>query len=127
MKSYYAYILLVVVIIGGLILLRNTSSTESATKTSPYDAFAECISNAGATFYGAYWCPHCQAQKKLFQNSKKLPYVECSTPNGQGQTQQCIDAEITGYPTWVFKDGSREDGELSFEKLAEKTSCPMPQ
>ena len=93
-----------------------------------YDAFATCIKDEGAVFYGAFWCEHCQAQKKLFGNSEKLlPYVECSTPDGQGQTQICKDKKIEGYPTWIFKDGSILTGQLPLSTLAEKTSCVLPE
>jgi thiol-disulfide isomerase/thioredoxin len=93
----------------------------------PYDSFATCIADSGTKFYGAFWCPHCQAQKALFGKSeKKLPYVECSQPNGNTQTQVCIDAEIKTYPTWEYPDGTRETGERSFEELAAETGCALP-
>jgi thiol-disulfide isomerase/thioredoxin len=121
------YIALVVAIIAALVLVRNYSGGQSASATpSVYDTFAQCLGDAGAKFYGAYWCPHCQAQKKLFENSKKLPYVECSTPDGKGQTQACIDAKVTSYPTWIFADGSVLEGEQQFSTLSEKTSCAVP-
>lgn len=129
MKTTHIYIIVAILIVGGVIGIKTLSNKESDTATNsvtPYDTFAQCVGDSGATFYGAYWCPHCQAQKKLFNNSKKLPYVECSTPDGKGQLPICIDKEITGYPTWVFADGSRENGELTFEKLAEKTGCEIP-
>lgn len=92
------------------------------------DGFAQCLKDKGATFYGAFWCPHCQNQKKLFGSSAKLlPYVECSTPSGQSQTQICKDKNIEGYPTWEFADASRESGELSLTRLAEKTGCTLPE
>ncbi len=92
-----------------------------------YDAFATCLADKGAVFYGAFWCPHCQNQKKMFGKSAKvLPYVECSTADATAQTQACIDKKISGYPTWEFADGSRLNGEISMAKLAEKTSCPLP-
>ena len=54
-----------------------------------YDAFAQCLKDKGAIFYGAFWCPHCQNQKAMFGKSVQfLPYVECSTPDGNGQTQE---------------------------------------
>jgi len=127
MKSTYIYGALVIAILVGLVFLRNYSGKSEVATPTIYDTFAQCISDAGAKFYGAYWCPHCQAQKKLFENSKKLPYVECSTPNGQGQTQVCIDAKITGYPTWEFADGTRADGQQTFAQLSEKTSCELPK
>jgi len=92
------------------------------------DTFATCLQEKDAVFYGAFWCPHCQNQKKLFGRSAKLlPYVECSTPDGKGQLPVCVEKEITGYPTWIFADGSREGGEVPLETLAEKTSCELPQ
>ncbi|MES2437365.1 MAG: hypothetical protein V4519_05145 [Patescibacteria group bacterium] len=90
-------------------------------------AFTQCLKDEGATFYGAFWCPHCQATKKLFGSSKdNLPYVECSTPDGKGQLPICIEKGIDTYPTWIFKDGSILKGELSLQQLSEKTSCPLP-
>jgi len=32
-----------------------------------YDEFAQCLTDKGVKMYGAYWCPHCQAQKALFE------------------------------------------------------------
>ncbi len=92
-----------------------------------FDVFAQCIKNKGATFYGAFWCSHCQNQKSLFGKSAKyLPYVECSTSDGQSQLSVCKDKNIKSYPTWEFSDGSRLDGELTLTQLAEKTGCQLP-
>ncbi len=99
-----------------------------AQKPSKLDGFAQCLATSGAEFYGAFWCPHCQAQKKLFGSAKKyLPYIECSTADGQNQLQVCKDKKVEGYPTWVFKDGSRLTGEVPLATLAEKTQCVLPQ
>ncbi|MBP9695437.1 MAG: hypothetical protein KBD73_03490 [Candidatus Magasanikbacteria bacterium] len=111
--------LLVVAFIGAIIYKQNTPSR--------LDGFASCLKEKGAVFYGAFWCPHCQTQKKLFGNAERLlPYVECSTPDGQTQLQICVDKGIEGYPTWTFADGSRQSGEISLEELAKKTSCVLP-
>lgn len=92
------------------------------------DAFATCIKDKGAVFYGAFWCPHCQNQKALFGRSQRLlPYVECSTPDGRSQLPRCTEKNVTGYPTWVFADGSRESGEVSLDRLVEKTGCELPK
>ena len=62
-----------------------------------------------------------------FGSSKDLlPYVECSTPDGNEQVQICKDKKIEGYPTWEFADGSRLPGELSLQTLSEKTGCELP-
>lgn len=122
------FIIIIIVLVLGTIstvLLRG-----SGTPTGPgkYDEFATCLKDKGAVFYGAFWCPHCQATKKLFGSSQKLlPYVECSTPDGNGQTQACIDKGVNSYPTWEFADLSRLTGEIPLEQLAEKTSCVLPQ
>ncbi|MEN9613982.1 MAG: hypothetical protein RLZZ347_289 [Candidatus Parcubacteria bacterium] len=111
-------IVAVVLVLGGLVYLSRLPGK--------LDTFATCLKDKGATFYGAFWCPHCQEQKAMFGRSvSKLPYVECSTPDGNGQTQICKDKKITGYPTWEFADGTRETGTVPLAKLAEKTSCPL--
>ena len=93
-----------------------------------YDQFAECLAKSGATFYGAFWCPHCQEQKAMFGKSvDKLPYVECSTPDGSAQTQVCINKNIQGYPTWYFANGSSTESVLTFDQLSQATGCALPQ
>jgi len=102
----------------------DTAGIEASEASGPDLALAECITDSGAVFYGAFWCSHCQAQKTLFEAAAPaLPYVECSTPDQSNQTQVCKDKGITGYPTWIFADGTQLSGELSFATLAEKTDC----
>ena len=122
MKNKWIWILVLVVFVAGFIWLIKTPG-----KPGKLDEFASCLNDSGTTFFGAFWCPHCQAQKKLFGSSAKLiPYVECSTPDGQAQTQICIDKNITGYPTWIFADGTQLNGEIPLAQLAEKTACELP-
>ncbi|OGI94395.1 hypothetical protein A3A03_03820 [Candidatus Nomurabacteria bacterium RIFCSPLOWO2_01_FULL_40_18] len=118
--------ILIVGVIGTVIVRSSGDNVPSG--PGKYDEFATCLKDKGAVFYGAFWCTHCQAQKKLFGSSVKLlPYVECSTANGQAQTQECINKNIARYPTWEFVDGSRLNGEIPLSQLAEKTSCVLPQ
>lgn len=117
---------IVILIFAGLVVWLIV--TPGRVKVSKYDGFAACIKDSGATFYGAFWCPHCQAQKKLFGTAEKLlPYVECATPDGGGQLRVCEDAGIKSYPTWVFKNGVTKSGELTLEELSKETSCVLPQ
>lgn len=96
-------------------------------RNTTYDAFATCIADNGAVFYGAFWCPHCQDQKEMFGDSIDLvPYVECD-PNGKdSQAGLCNENGVEQYPTWIFNDTQIEVGVLSFEELSEYTSCPLP-
>jgi thiol-disulfide isomerase/thioredoxin len=114
--------IVIVLIIGGLIALLFIQ----ARKPGKYDALAQCISDSGAKFYGAFWCPHCQATKAMFGKSAKLlPYIECSQPSGQGQLPICESAGIKGYPTWRFTDGTELTGEQTLQSLATKTNCSI--
>lgn len=123
-KTSWIALAVVAVLIGGGIYW----AVKQGSKPGRLDGFAQCLKTKGATFYGAFWCPHCQNQKKLFGSSQKyLPYVECSNPSGQRQTQICIDQKIESYPTWEFADKSRLTGEIDLRTLAEKTGCTLPE
>ena len=117
------WFLVLILVIAGVIWL-----VLAPTKPGKLDAFASCIKESGATYYGAFWCPNCKNQEALFGRSAKLlPRVECSTPDGRGQLQVCQDADIKGYPTWDFANGTRESGTLPLERLSEVTGCLLPE
>lgn len=89
---------------------------------SALDEFAQCLANEKATMYGADWCPHCQNEKRAFGSSfQYVPYVECPK-----ETQRCIALGIQGYPTWIFSDGRRFEGEMGLERLAVESGCALP-
>ncbi|MBI4088012.1 hypothetical protein HY418_01360 [Candidatus Kaiserbacteria bacterium] len=100
----------------------------SSSVPGKYDTLAQCIKDKGVIFYGAFWCPHCQATNALFGRSAKLlPYTECSTSDGRGQLQVCKDANVTTYPTWVRPDGERLVGEHTLQEWADFSGCPLTQ
>lgn len=109
-------LLVVVLLVAGIFLLSKPQKTDPK-----LDTFAQCIASTKLTMYGAYWCSHCQAQKKLFGPSfKYIPYVECTQ-----QTALCLEKKIEGYPTWIDAAGNRYDGEQTLEKLSEITQCKL--
>lgn len=117
---FWGVIVMILVIVIGWAVFSNN-------QPSKLDGFAQCLGEKGATFYGTFWCPHCQNQKRMFGNAARfLPYVECSPANGQGQLPVCTEKEIKSYPTWRFADGSELTGEVPLSQLAEKTSCVLP-
>lgn len=120
-KAGIAGIIIVIVLVGIVIAYAIPKTPQG-----DYDTFAQCVTDAGAKMYGAFWCSHCQNQKKSFGASwEHINYVECSTADGKSQLPVCTAAGIQGYPTWVFADGSRIEGEASFAQLAGKTGCSL--
>lgn len=118
-------ILVVVILVGvvGYFIFLETSKPKLN-----LDSFAKCLTDSGAKFYGASWCPHCKDQKEMFGSSiQYIPYIECSNEEATAQLQVCTDAKIEGYPTWVFADGTRQSGAIPLSQLAEKTGCVLPQ
>jgi uncharacterized membrane protein len=88
---------------------------------------ADHLTSIGAKFYGAYWCQHCQEQKKYFGSAaERLPYVECS-PGGQRAPmgQECRDSLIKTFPTWVI-NGRRTEGVLSLKELSDQSGFKAP-
>ncbi|KAG8469528.1 hypothetical protein KFE25_005983 [Diacronema lutheri] len=80
---------------------------------------AKHLKRVGATFYGAFWCPHCRNQRKLFGKEalQLVHYVECD-PRGLGhKLGVCTREGIDGYPTWVIGD-KRISGERPLADLA---------
>lgn len=131
----------VVVLVGTLGVYANINTPTTAHHDNPIAlgpavtttsgeseiALAKHLAESGAMFYGAWWCPHCHEQKQLFgeQAMPYIPYTECSLPDGQGQTEACQKAEITGYPTWQI-NGERLVGPQPLEKLAKLSGYQGP-
>lgn len=93
-----------------------------------YNAFAQCITEKEAVFYGAWWCPACSLQKKAFgRDAKTLPYLECSLSKQRGgfDNSVCIEEKILSTPTWSFKNNENRYNLLSRESLSYLTQCPL--
>ena len=108
--------LVALLLITGIFLISKQPRANPA-----MDSFTKCLTEKKLVMYGAYWCPHCQSQKKLFGDSVQyLPYVECTQ-----QTALCLEKKIEGYPTWIDASGNRYSGEQSLQKLSEITQCQL--
>jgi len=128
-KNIIGGVVALLLVVGGVLFVISSDSKKVTVENAPTGAsqLAQCLKDSGTTFYGAFWCPHCKKQKELFGSAVTLlPYVECSTPDGNGQTPVCKEKGITGYPTWIFKDGSELSGEQTFAALAAKSGCADP-
>jgi hypothetical protein len=102
----------------------NSTTTATGTeivKDTPMDIFAKCVAKTGLTMYGAEWCSHCLADKKVFGDSFKfVPYVECPD-----NIQLCIDKGINGYPTWIDGAGKKYEGEQGLSGVAKISGCVL--
>ena len=126
---YVSFVKMKLIILAiSLIILAGCSS-------SPYTdeqrtALANCLADKGVTESGAFWCPNCHEQKKLFGDAFKIleergAYIECDARGDNAQPERCIENDIQGYPTWDFPDESRLVGIVQLETLAGKTGCPL--
>lgn len=122
-------VILVVIIAVGLIgvatwLMSKPAEPNGSELGMKYADFAQCLTKKKVVMYGADSCPHCQRQKAMFGPDafKHVTYVEC-----HDNPKACIAKDIKGYPTWIFPDGDRFEGEQSFEKLSKESSCALPK
>ena len=108
------------------------------------DALANCLADKNVKEYGAFWCPNCAKQEKMFGKSHAIiksrgVYVECDprcdvSPDDLpiacreivGQTKLCLDKKVEKYPHWEFSDGSVLIGVQELNILAEKAGCSFP-
>lgn len=113
-----------------ILVLHANYAAPQAEPAGPEDpnvrALAEHLSEEGALFYGASWCPHCQEQKRLFGASAgRLPYIECSLggPNAP-QSAACRSAGVQTYPTWVINGRVIVGQVMTLAELADATGFP---
>ena len=96
------------------------------------DPLDKCIADKGIKEYGAFWCPNCAKQEKMFEDSYDIimdmgVYVECDARGDNEQSALCIEKGIKGYPTWEFQDGTSLQGVMELHTIAEKAGCEAPR
>jgi len=97
------------------------ATTEDDTNVSDdyKEKLAKFLTEKGAVFYGAYWCPHCKDQKKLFGDALKfVNYVECDAAGDNAKPDECRAQGVEGYPTWIYQ-GKKYSGTRTLAELAE--------
>mmetsp|Transcript_79819 Transcript_79819/g.97735 ORF Transcript_79819/g.97735 Transcript_79819/m.97735 type:complete len:223 (+) Transcript_79819:2-670(+) len=87
-------------------------------------SLAQQLRQGGATFYGTFWCPACDAQRQLFGLPawQSVPYVECDARNSSGQPKRCAEAGVDAIPFWTFADGSTHAGVMSVSDLESRVN-----
>lgn len=119
--SKYFLIILVIIVISLIVFLVWGGLWSSKKENPALASFAQCLASKNITMYGAAWCSHCQNEKANFGDAfKYVSYVECPK-----NTKKCLDLGILGYPTWIFPDSRRFEGEQGLEKLAQESGCVL--
>ena len=118
--------LLVVGGLGLILFLTTCSSRDDGTDKTYKEELARHLTSVSAVMYGAYWCPHCNRQKTMFDDDfKHVTYVECDPKGEDANPQLCQSKGIAAYPTWEINGGFYE-GVLSLEMLAKLSGFPSP-
>jgi thiol-disulfide isomerase/thioredoxin len=91
-------------------------------------ALADHLKKTGAVMYGAFWCPHCYAQRQTFGTAawSKINYIECDKGGEGANVDACNKAGIRLFPTWQI-NGKKYEGEISLFKIAKLSKYQGPQ
>lgn len=107
--------ILIIVVIVAVLLYATIGKTPNVTVSA--DA-AKYIGNHSIVYVQA-GCIHCKEQEDLFgDNWKYITSLDCVS--SQANTQICINANITGTPTWVI-NGNQYIGVQSIQELENLT------
>ncbi len=130
---------LIILILTVLIVAGCTSGIEYPKES--VDALANCLAEKGVKEYGAFWCPNCAKQEKLFGDSmsilkEKGVYIECdprcdvedlpaACKGIKGQPEFCLEKNVNKYPDWEFPNGERVVGVQELSVIAQKAGCTI--
>ena len=132
-----------IILVLFLVVILTLSGCSSGPKVN-YDILANCLADNDVKEYGAFWCPNCAKQKKMFGDSYQIiydrnVYVECDPRclknedgklniacNGiEGHPDLCLEKKVDKYPDWEFPDGTRLVGVQELSVIAEKAGCEI--
>ena len=119
-KQKKPWIKFVLIGFGAIVALIVILAIGYAMTPGPYDNFTKCLSEKGATVYGAMgWCKYTQGQKAMFGKSfKYVDYYE----HTEYPTEKYGDIKKT--PTWII-GGKVYENTRSLEELSTLTGCPL--
>lgn len=107
-----------VLLLFSFIKLPQKFNMTSISAAPSLEAFADCLTEKGASMYGADWCPACKQQKKLFGEAfSHVRYVNCDF-----EKKDCNKNGIERYPTWIIGK-KRFIGVQTLSELSQITEC----
>jgi len=76
--------------------------TQNYSQSNDNIALAKHLHSIGAIMYGAYWCPYCEKQRKMFGQAAfaQIKYIECDPRSTSSRPDLCRKARVRSYPTW---------------------------
>jgi len=109
-KIYLSLVVIIILIIIGIFWIKNDNGIVS-------EETSKCIGE-NSLLYSQTGCSACKVQEEMFgENYQYLNDIDCKV-----ETQKCIDAQITGTPTWIINE-EKYPGVQTIEKLKELTGC----
>ena len=74
----------------------NSAPKIKTTSTERTLALSQRIKALDGKMYGAYWCSHCNNQKKEFgvQAFSNIPYIECDKEGENSQNSLCKEKKV---------------------------------
>ena len=107
----YIILIIAVVLIISYIYLKKDKNGNLDEET------IKCIAEK-TKIYTSATCGACKKQKEIFgEYYKLLNETDCFY-----KTQECVDAQIPGYPTWIINN-QQNPGVKTIEKLKQLTGC----
>lgn len=111
LKIYLILVVIILFIIGGIYAIKYFN------KETPEEKTMKCIAS-GAVLYSSKTCGHCKTQKEILGDYLSLfKQIDCFY-----ETDQCREANIEAYPTWLINEKYYE-GVRTINELAELTGC----
>ena len=105
-------------------LLAGCGEPAAPAEPGQYANVAKCLTDKGVVMYGAYWCPHCAAQKGFFASDFQfVKYQECDDAGKGGNHALCLQKGVVSYPTWIFPGQGAVVGETQVAALAKIANC----
>ncbi|MDD5191607.1 MAG: hypothetical protein PHH54_02210 [Candidatus Nanoarchaeia archaeon] len=114
-NQIYIYIVIIIlVIIAVIFYIKNNNDNNNG---GVNEKLAKCLGEK-SELYVQLGCKFCKDQEDIFgNNTQYLNIIDCHF-----ETQKCVDAQITGTPTWII-NGEKYPGVQSIEKLKQLTGC----
>ena len=125
------------------ILLVVTGCSSSKYSDESLNNLANCLAEKNVKEYGAFWCPNCAKQEKMFGKSYSIikdkgVYIECDPRCDVaenelpiacrgiiGQTELCLEKKVNRYPYWEFPNGEVLIGVQELNIIAERAGCEL--